>query len=254
MLAAAVPASAQDTALGPATVVTLGEGIVRVAADRAVMTLSSETRGQTAAETQNLGNARMKAIQAAIDGLKLVGGQVTTTGLMLSPNWVFANNQRTQQGYVGRHTITVRFDEPGRAGEVVAAAIGAGATDMSGIRFDRRDRRTLEQEALKLAVQDARARADALAAGAGRVVDRIVRIAEEGAASRDRASGAPATFRAGAMAESVAVGDAPIAQGDVEIAARASACSGTAPSRADESGRPASRRPAAYRTRMWRRR
>jgi uncharacterized protein YggE len=218
-LAAVVPASAQDATLGPATVVTLGEGIVRMAADRAVMTMSSETRGQTAAETQNLGNARMKAIQAAVDGLKLIGGQVTTTGLMLSPNWVFANNQRTQQGYVGRHTITVKFDEPGRAGEVVAAAIGGGATDMSGIRFDRRDRRTLEQEALKLAVQDARARADALAAGAGRVVDRIVRIAEEGAAV-STGLGSPATFRAGAMAESVAVTGAPIAQGDVEIRAR----------------------------------
>jgi uncharacterized protein YggE len=216
-LAVAAPASAQDPTLGPATVVTLGEGLVRVAADRAVMTLSSETRGQTAAETQNLGNARMKAIQAAIDGLKLVGGQVTTTGLMLSPNWVFVNNQRTQQGYVGRHTITVTFDEPGRAGEVVAAAIGAGATDMSGIRFDRRDRRTLEQDALKLAVQDARARADALAAGAGRVVDRIVRIAEEGAASGvDQA--APATFRL--AAEASVVGNAPIAEGDVEVRAR----------------------------------
>jgi uncharacterized protein len=218
-LAAVVPVSAQDTALGPATVVTVGEGVVRVAADRAVMTLSSEARGQTAAETQNLGNARMKAIQAAIDGLKLVGGQVTTTGLMLSPNWAFANNQRTQQGYVGRHTITVKFDEPGRAGEVVAAAIGAGATDMSGIRFDRRDRRTLEQEALRLAVQDARARADALASGSGRVVDRIVRVAEEGSASAV-GPGSPAAFRAGAMAESVVVTGAPIAQGDVEIRAR----------------------------------
>ncbi len=182
------------------------------------MTLSSETRVETAAETQNLGNARMKAIQTAIDALKLVGGQVTTTGLMLSPNWVYANSQRTQQGYVGRHTITVRFDEPGRAGEVVAAAIGAGATDTSGIRFDRRDRRTLEQEALKLAVQDARARADALAAGAGRTVDRVVRIEEEGAAG---SAGSPAAlFRAAAMAESVAVTGAPIAQGDVEIRAR----------------------------------
>jgi uncharacterized protein len=217
--AAAVPAFAQDAVSGPATVVTLGEGIVRVAADRAVMTLSSETHGQTAAETQNLGNARMKAIQASIDGLRLVGGQVTTTGLMLSPNWVFANNQRTQQGYVGRHTITVTFDEPGRAGEVVAAAIGAGATDMSGIRFDRRDRRTVEQDALKLAVQDARGRADALAAGAGKVVDRVVRIAEEGAAG-GIGQGAPATFRAAAIAESVTVTGAPIAQGDIEVRAR----------------------------------
>jgi uncharacterized protein len=217
-LAAGVPSFAQETALGPSTVVTLGEGVVRVPADRAIITLSAETRADTARETQNLGNAQMKAVQAAIEGLTLAGGQVTTTGLMLSPNWIFANNQRTQRGYVGRHTITIKFDDVGRAGEVVAAAIGAGANDVSGIRFDRRDRRTLEQEALKLAVQDARARADALAAGAGRVVDRIVRIAEEGAPSA--AAGGPATFRTAVTADAQVIGNAPIAQGDVEIRAR----------------------------------
>jgi uncharacterized protein YggE len=217
-LAAAVPSFAQDTAPGPATVVTLGEGVVRVPADRVVITLSCETRAETAADTQNKGNAQMKSVQTAVDGLKLAGGQVSTTGLWLSPDYVYANNQRTQRGYVGRHTITVKFDDVRRAGEVVAAAIGAGANDVSGVRFDRRDRRTLEQDALKQAVQDARARADALAAGAGRVVDRIVRIAEEQAASV--VPGAAATLRAGAMAESVAVTDAPIAQGEVEVRAR----------------------------------
>jgi uncharacterized protein len=218
LLAVAIPASAQDAAGGPSTVVTLGEGIVRMAADRAVVTLSSETRAETAAETQNRGNALMKAVQAAIGNLKLAGGQFSTTGLMLSPDWAFANNQRTQRGYVGRHTITIKFDEPDRAGEVVAAAIGAGANDVSGVRFDRRDRRALELEALKLAVQDARARADALAAGAGRVVDRILRIAEEGAANAG--PGAAQTYRVNVMSESAVVTGAPIAQGDVEIRAR----------------------------------
>ncbi len=216
--AVAIPASAQDAAPGPSTVITLGEGVVRMAADRAVVTLSSETRAETAAETQNRGNALMKAVQAAIGNLKLAGGQVSTTGLMLSPDWAFANNQRTQRGYVGRHTITIKFDDVGRAGEVVAAAIGAGANDVSGVRFDRSDRRALELEALKLAVQDARARADALAAGAGRVVDRILRIAEEGAANAG--PGAVTAFRGAVMGESSVVTGAPIAQGDVEIRAR----------------------------------
>lgn len=209
------PVLAQETTSGPATVVAMGEGSVHAAADRAVVTLATETRADTAAETQNRGNALMKAVQAAIADLKLAGGQVTTTGLMLSPNWIYGTNgQRTQRGYVGRHAVTVRFDEPGRAGEVVAAAIVAGANDVSNIQFDRRDRRTLEQDALKAAVQDARARADALAAGAGRAVDRIIRIEEATAAAlrADVVTGS-AVYRAG-------VGAAPIAQGDVEIRAR----------------------------------
>jgi uncharacterized protein YggE len=122
---------------------------------------------------------------------------------------VFVNNQRTQMLCRSAHDHG-RFDEPGRAASG-ASTIGGRMT--CRIRFDRRDRRTLEQEALKLAVQDARARADALAAGSGRVVDRIVRIAEEGAAI---SAGSPATFRTAVMAESVAVGNAPIAQGDVD--------------------------------------
>ena len=188
-------------------------------ADRVTVTLASETRGETAAEAQNRGNVLMKAIQSAVGDLKLAGGQVTTTGLMLSPDYVFANNQRTQRGYIGRHTVTIRSDDPARASDIVAAAIGAGANNVSGIRFDRRDRRTLEQEALKQAVHDARLRADALAAGAGRVVDRIVRIAEEYAATLTSGTSS-ATFRTAVTAESVVVSGTPIAEGEVEIRAR----------------------------------
>ena len=218
MLAGASPSWAQDTAPAPATVVTLGEAIGRMPADRAFITLSSETRADTAQEAQTPGNLAMKAIQNAVDGPKLAGGQFSTTGLWLSPDYSFANNQRIQRGYVGRHTITIRVDDGGRAGEVVAAAVGAGANNVTGIRFDRRDRQALEQQALRQAVQVARGRADALAAGAGRVVDRIVRIAEEQSAITERP--ANVETKLSVTAESVVVSGAPIASGEVEVRAR----------------------------------
>ena len=65
----------------------------------------------------------------------------------------------------------------------------------------------------------ARARADALAAGAGRTVDRILKIAEERAAIA--ASGSDASMRYAAQ-ESVMVGGAvPVASGEIEIRMRA---------------------------------
>jgi len=54
--------------------------------------------------------------------------------------------------------------------------VQAGATSVDRVRFDLKDRAALEREALRLAVVDARARADAAAAGAGRTVDRVLRI------------------------------------------------------------------------------
>jgi uncharacterized protein YggE len=47
---------------------------------------------------------------------------------------------------------------------------------VTGVRFDVKDRTALERDVLRHAVEDARARADALAAGAGRTVDRVIRI------------------------------------------------------------------------------
>ena len=94
----------------------------------------------------------------------------------------FSNNQRVRRGYIDRHGVVVRFDDVGRAGEVITVATGAGATSIGGVGFNRRDREALEEKALRIAVGAARARASALAAGAGLTVDRIVKITEERAA------------------------------------------------------------------------
>ena len=64
-------------------------------------------------------------------------------------------------------------------GEILDLAVGSGATSVSGVRFDLKDRAAAEREALKRAVADARARADAAAAGAGVKVDRVLRIEEQ---------------------------------------------------------------------------
>lgn len=74
------------------------------------------------------------------------------------------------------------------------------------------------QEALTTAVGVARARAEALAAGVGRSVDRIVRIAEERVAF---GGGGPDSLVRAQIAESVAVGGSvPVASGEIEIRMR----------------------------------
>jgi len=77
----------------------------------------------------------------------------------------------------------------------------------------------LEEEALRIAVGVARARASALAAGAGLTVDRIVTITEERAAMS--AAGPNAGIRY-ATQESVMVGggSVPVASGEIEIRMR----------------------------------
>ena len=49
-------------------------------------------------------------------------------------------HSRSLREYVARNTVEVRVDEIARAGEVLDAAVGSGATTVSGVRFDLKDR------------------------------------------------------------------------------------------------------------------
>ena len=80
------------------------------------------------------------------------------------------------RGFLASNAIELRLDALERVGELLDALVQAGATSVEGARFELKDRTAVEREALRLAVVDARARADAAAAGAGRTVDRVLRI------------------------------------------------------------------------------
>jgi uncharacterized protein YggE len=86
---------------------------------------------------------------------------------------------------------------------------------VGGVRFDIAARAGVEREALRLAVADARSRADAAAAGAGRAIDRIVRIedAREGPI-------VPMPRMVAMAAEREAAAEPPIEPGVIEIRAR----------------------------------
>jgi uncharacterized protein YggE len=66
-----------------------------------------------------------------------------------------------------------------KTGDVIAAAVGSGATNVSNVRFDLKNRDAAEREALRLAVLDARDRANAAAAGAGVQIGGVQRIEEQ---------------------------------------------------------------------------
>ena len=61
---------------------------------------------------------------------------------------------------------------------MIDLAVSGGATAVHNVRFNLKQRDMLEREALKRATADARARAEAAASGAGRTINRVIRIEE----------------------------------------------------------------------------
>jgi uncharacterized protein len=141
---------------------------------------------------------------------------IRTTGYDVQYEWDFVNGKRVGRGYVARNAIEVRIDTIDRVGEYLEIAVGSGATSLNGIRFDMKDHAKLEREALRMAVSDARAKADAAAAGAGRSIDRILRVDEQGTVSPPM----PVPYLRQAAQSAAADAAPPIAAGQMEIRAR----------------------------------
>lgn len=173
------PVAAQDapsTAATLPTIVTSGEAFVRRAPDVAFITLAVESRAKSPREAQRLNAEAMSGVQRRIAAAGIARDALQTRGVWLEQEFDSVGGRRVARGFVARNTLEVRLDDVSRAGEVADAVVEAGATSLSGIRFDLKDRSAAERDALRLAVADARGRADAAAAGAGRSVDRIIKI------------------------------------------------------------------------------
>jgi len=208
----AAPAAAQETAIN--VVVTQGEAFVQRAPDRAFVTIASEARARSPRDAQRQNADAMNAVRDRLEKAGVAKDAVRTLGVDLQQEFDFQQGRRIPREYVARNTIEVRVDDLPRAGEIVDAAVQAGAASVGGIRFDLRDRARAEREALSLAVADARARADAAAAGAGRAIDRIVKIED----AREPGIIQPRPMMT--MAREASAAPTPIESGVIEIRAR----------------------------------
>ncbi len=163
------------------TIVTRGQAIVTARPDRAFVTVAAESRARVSAEAQKQNAAAMTAVLQRIEQAGVPKDAIRTIGYELHPEFDYANGRQTFRNYLARNTVEVRLDDIDRVGVVIDAAGTGGATTITGIRFDLRNRAAVEHDALRQAVADARGRADALAAGAGVSIDRVIRVEEDGA-------------------------------------------------------------------------
>ena len=180
MLLASTPAIATAQAPPGAVVVVTGEGLVQAIPDRAWITIAAESRASNPREAQRRNVDAMTPVQEKLRAAGIPGDAIRTTAYDLQQEFDFVDGRRVSRGYLARNAIEVRVDAIDRVGELLEIAVASGAASVGGIRFDLKDRAGLEREALRMAVADARAKADAAAAGVGRSVERVVRIEEHG--------------------------------------------------------------------------
>jgi uncharacterized protein YggE len=159
-------------------VIAQGEALVQRPADIAWVQIGVEARGGRPEEARDRAASSIAAVLAALKP-SVANDARRTEAYSVVTEMDYSTSGSRLTGYLARNRIEVRVDDLNILSTVMDAGVISGATSVSGLRFDIKGRAEVEREALRLAVEDAVARARTMAAGAGQRLGRIVRIQEQ---------------------------------------------------------------------------
>ncbi len=150
-----------------------GHGVVSAAPDQVVLRLGAAVEARQAELAQTQASEIMRRVVEALRARGLPPASLTTVGLSLSPVYqqqperpIVPGAPRVA-GYRALQMLQIVLDDVGRTGEILDAALAAGANQVESPVFRLADEAASRREALGRAVRDARGKAEALAQAMG---------------------------------------------------------------------------------------
>jgi len=175
------PAQAQAAdATGPTRYITVvGQGRTTVVPDIASLELGVQTSAATVEEAMTTNTDTMDAILAALAEAGIADKDVQTSSYNIYLDEGYRGPEMASNPvYRVSNMVNVKVRDLETVGEVLDAAVTAGANQIWGVSFTVEDRTAAEEEARAKAVADARTRAEALAALAEVEVGEVLSISE----------------------------------------------------------------------------
>jgi uncharacterized protein YggE len=151
--------------------------------DEALFDLSvrSQDPDSAAAFAQNATD--MKAVLAALKKAGVAGDDIRTLNVNLDQHTENRGQPNEQTFFVASNQVEVTVHDLSKVGDVLDAAVQAGADSVNDIRFQLSDQTKARTDALAQAVKGARAKADAIAGAAGANVSGLMSVTEESSSS-----------------------------------------------------------------------
>jgi uncharacterized protein YggE len=140
---------------------------VKAQPDTAFVTFGVVSKDKNARTAARANAAKTSAVLAAITNAGIKRSDVKTIDYSLDPEVDYDKQPTVIVGYSASNTVSVRTKDLAKLGDLVDAAVSAGANNVQGVRFTIEDQRKLRQKALALAVKKAESKARAIAGALG---------------------------------------------------------------------------------------
>ncbi len=193
-----------------------GEATSTVEADMAVLGLGILQQGKTPLVVRQAATEAADKVISSLIALGIEKKQIRTSNFNIYPVYdERPNRQNVIIGYRADTTITLTLEDTAVVAQAVETAMGAGANEIRGLNYRKKDEDSLRVETLKLAVANATAKAAAMAETLGRRLGKAVLAEEQGYSmqapdarqylAKSMADAAPEAFSPGSVEVSASV-------------------------------------------------
>jgi uncharacterized protein YggE len=196
LLAGAAGAGGTTRAATQHSIVVTGNGAVATVPDRAQLSFGVSSDARTASAALRANAAEIAKVIAAVKGQGIAAADIRTEQVSLAPR--YTQNGEGIVGYTATNSIGVTLRNLNKTGGVIDGAVDAGANQVAGPNLVRSDQSALYRAALRVAIANAKAKAQTIAHASGLALRRITDVTESGgplpvADTTAKAGAAPST-------------------------------------------------------------
>lgn len=159
------------------TIEVSGRGTITAKPDTAVVTLGISRLSDTPSAAFKEASKTMNEIAKALTSMGVKEDELKTSELNLGAEYEWTQEKgQTLRGYRATSNVTVTTQKLDDVPAIIEAAVAAGANQMSSLSFTVKDPEALLEQAMDLAADDAKAKAERVAKRMGSGVAQVLKI------------------------------------------------------------------------------
>ena len=189
-----------------------GEGKIKVEPDQALITISVETKGNDAADVKKENDKKMDAVLKLIKKANIALQDFQTQRVSLNPNYDY---EKKKNYYLATQTVQILLKDLSKYDALMEGTVDAGINRINNVEFKTSKLLQLQSDARKLAIKDAKTKADDFVSVLGQKVGKAITISDNSAGYNPP----PVLYRAMMKTESMSdsAQNETLAIGEIEI-------------------------------------
>jgi uncharacterized protein YggE len=169
----------ENTRMRPPSVTAQGEAVITAEPDQAQIDIGVVTQARNAPDAAKENAEKLGRVLAQIKKLLGKGDEVKTTGYMLNPNYRYTQGSKPEiTGYTAANVLQIKTGNLESVGKLIDAGMQSGANQINRLVFTLKDEHSAQVQALRMAAQKARSKAEEMAGALGLKIVGVLSLTE----------------------------------------------------------------------------